>query len=82
MDGTIVKEFSDWAEKGMIYQKELLRLVDEDTDAFNKIMDAFGLPKKTDEEKASPKASNRKCNKEHIFLFRLKQWKQLLMPWK
>jgi glutamate formiminotransferase/formiminotetrahydrofolate cyclodeaminase len=29
---------------------ELLRLVDEDTDAFNAIMDAFAMPKKTDEE--------------------------------
>jgi glutamate formiminotransferase/formiminotetrahydrofolate cyclodeaminase len=46
------EEFSDWAEKGMKYQSELVRLVDEDTDAFNKIMDAFGLPKKTDKEKA------------------------------
>ena len=43
-------EFSDWAEKGKYYQEELLRMVDEDTDAFNKIMDAFGLPKKTDED--------------------------------
>jgi len=44
------EEFSNWAEKGMNYQKELLRLVDEDTDAFNKIMDAFGLPKKNESE--------------------------------
>ncbi len=43
--------FSDWAEKGQQYKDELLRLVDEDTRAFNKIMDAFGLPKKTAEEK-------------------------------
>ena len=45
------EEFSEWAEKGQKYKDELLRLVDEDTRAFNKIMDAFGLPKKTDEEK-------------------------------
>jgi glutamate formiminotransferase/formiminotetrahydrofolate cyclodeaminase len=45
------EEFSDWAEKGQQYKEELLRLVDEDTRAFNKIMEAFGLPKKTDEEK-------------------------------
>ncbi|MBK7132910.1 MAG: glutamate formimidoyltransferase [Bacteroidales bacterium] len=45
------KEFSDWAEKGKAIQNELLNLVDEDTDAFNKIMDAFSLPKKSDEEK-------------------------------
>ncbi len=45
------KEFSDWAEKGQYYKNELLKLVDEDTNAFNKIMIAFGLPKSTDEEK-------------------------------
>lgn len=46
------EEFSDWAEKGKSFQTELMKLVDEDTNAFNKIMDAFSLPKKTDEEKA------------------------------
>jgi glutamate formiminotransferase/formiminotetrahydrofolate cyclodeaminase len=45
------EEFSDWAEKGKEIQNRLLKLVDEDTDAFNKILDAFGLPKKTEEEK-------------------------------
>ena len=45
------KEFSDWAEKGQYYKNELLKLVDEDTNAFNKIMTAFGLPKATEEEK-------------------------------
>ena len=49
------EEFSDWAEKGMAVEKELLALVDEDTNAFNKIMDAIGLPKGTDEEKAARK---------------------------
>ena len=44
-------EFSEVAVKGMRIQKELLRLVDEDTAAFNRIMEAFGLPKGTDEEK-------------------------------
>lgn len=47
------EEFSNWAEKGKSYQTELIKLVDEDTNAFNKIMDAFSLPKKTDEEKAA-----------------------------
>lgn len=46
------KFFSDWAEKGQAIKDELLRLVDEDTASFNKIMDAFGLPKGSDEEKA------------------------------
>lgn len=45
------KEFSDWAEKGQYYKNELLKLVDEDTNAFNKIMTAFGLPKSNDDEK-------------------------------
>ncbi len=45
------EEFSDVAVKGQALKEELLRLVDEDTKAFNKIMDAFGLPKKTEEEK-------------------------------
>lgn len=46
------KEFSDWADKGQVLQKQLLACVDEDTAAFNKIMDAFKLPKSSDEEKA------------------------------
>ncbi len=45
------EEFSIWAEKGQKLKDELLFLVDEDTNAFNKIMDAFGLPKKSEEEK-------------------------------
>jgi glutamate formiminotransferase/formiminotetrahydrofolate cyclodeaminase len=47
------REFSDVAQRGMEIQKELLRLVDEDTHAFNQIMEAFGLPKGTDDEKKS-----------------------------
>lgn len=43
--------FSDAAEEGQILLKSLLALVDEDTAAFNRIMDAFKLPKATDEEK-------------------------------
>jgi glutamate formiminotransferase/formiminotetrahydrofolate cyclodeaminase len=46
------KEFSDQAEKGMAIQKELLQLVDEDTRAFNLVMDALGLPKDSEKEKA------------------------------
>ncbi len=51
------EEFSDYAETGQAQIKELLHLVDEDTNAFNEIMDAFGLPKGTDEEKAARKAA-------------------------
>ncbi|MBA2613677.1 MAG: glutamate formimidoyltransferase [Bacteroidetes bacterium] len=45
------EEFSTYAEKGQKIKNELVRLVDADTAAFNKIMTAFGLPKSTDEEK-------------------------------
>lgn len=45
------EEFSNWAARGQGYKNELLRLVDADTRAFNKIMEAFGLPKSTDAEK-------------------------------
>ena len=45
------EEFSKWAEKGQLVKDELLRLVDEDTRAFNRIMETFSLPKSTDEEK-------------------------------
>lgn len=47
------QEFSVWAEKGQQLMEELLHLVDEDTQAFNRIMAAFGLPKGTEEEKAA-----------------------------
>jgi len=45
------EEFSDWAEKGQKIKDEMLFLVDEDTRSFNRIMDASGLPKDSDEEK-------------------------------
>ena len=45
------EEFSTWAAKGQQLKDELIRLVDADTAAFNKIMDAFALPKATNEEK-------------------------------
>ena len=44
--------YSDWAEKGQKYQRQLLNMVDADTAAFNKIMEAYRLPKSTDAEKA------------------------------
>lgn len=47
------EEFSNWAEKGQQIKDELLFLIDEDTRAFNRIMDAYGLPKGSDTEKAS-----------------------------
>ena len=50
-------EFSVWADKGQELMTELLHLVDEDTQAFNRIMAAFGMPKKTDEDKAARSAA-------------------------
>jgi glutamate formiminotransferase/formiminotetrahydrofolate cyclodeaminase len=47
------EEYSEWAEKGQALKDELIFLVDEDTRAFNKIMESFGLPKSTDEEKSA-----------------------------
>ena len=51
------KEFSDVAEKGQALMAELLALVDEDTAAFNRIMDCFSMPKGTAEEKAARAAA-------------------------
>jgi glutamate formiminotransferase/formiminotetrahydrofolate cyclodeaminase len=47
------EEFSDWAEKGQAYKNKLLALVDEDTNAFNKIIEGFRMPKDTEEEKTA-----------------------------
>lgn len=60
------EEFSDWAERGKRYHDRLLQLIDEDTDAFNGIMAAFGLPKGTDEEKALRSAAIQKATKQAI----------------
>ncbi len=48
-----IKYFSDWAVKAQRLKDELLSLVEEDTAAFNKVMDAFALPKASAEEKAA-----------------------------
>ena len=60
------EEFSAWAEKAQYYKTKLLHLVDEDTNAFNKIMDAFGLPKSTDEEKTVRKQAIQDATKNAI----------------
>jgi glutamate formiminotransferase/formiminotetrahydrofolate cyclodeaminase len=44
------EEFSDWADRGKACHDELLALIDRDTDAFNEIMAAFGMPKGSDTE--------------------------------
>lgn len=51
------EEFSDWADRGQALLVELLHLVDEDTEAFNRIMAVFAMPKSTDEEKAARSAA-------------------------
>jgi glutamate formiminotransferase/formiminotetrahydrofolate cyclodeaminase len=55
--------FSQWAEKGQKIKDRLLFLVDEDTKAFNKIMDAFGLPKGNDQEKSTRTAAIQQATK-------------------
>jgi glutamate formiminotransferase/formiminotetrahydrofolate cyclodeaminase len=51
------EEFSDWAERGKACQDELLTLVDADTDAFNDLMSAFGLPRATPEEEVARRSA-------------------------
>ena len=51
------EEFSRWADQGQALEAQLLHLVDEDTQAFNRIMAAFGMPKGSDEEKAARSAA-------------------------
>jgi len=60
------EEYSDWAVRGQEYKKTLLTLVDEDTNAFNLIMEAFKLPKSTDEEKAARKKAIQEGTKQAI----------------
>lgn len=60
------EEFSGWAEKGMALQRELLYLVDEDTEAFNRIMNAFGMSKETDDEKKARKKAIQEATKYAI----------------
>jgi glutamate formiminotransferase/formiminotetrahydrofolate cyclodeaminase len=62
------KEYSDWADKGIALQAELTRLVDEDTEAFNMIMEAFKLPKTNDEEKARRKEAIEEATKNAIMV--------------
>lgn len=50
-------EFGSWADRGQALMADLLHLVDEDTEAFNRIMAAFGLPKATDEDKRARSAA-------------------------
>ena len=57
------EEFSTWAEKGKRFHDELLALVDEDTQAFNKVMDVFAMPRDTETQKAETKYAMEKATK-------------------
>ncbi|MCH7873321.1 MAG: glutamate formimidoyltransferase [Planctomycetes bacterium] len=60
------EEFSDWAEKGKACHDELLGLIDADTDAFNKIVTAWGLPSGSDSQKAAKREAIQAATKEAI----------------
>lgn len=60
------KTYSDWADKGKHYMDQLVQLINEDTLAFNGFMDALGLPKKTEEEKAARHAAIQEATKAAI----------------
>jgi glutamate formiminotransferase / formiminotetrahydrofolate cyclodeaminase len=58
-----IEYFSDWAVKAQRLKDELLALVDEDAAAFNKVMDAFALPKGAEEEKSARAAAIEEATK-------------------
>jgi glutamate formiminotransferase/formiminotetrahydrofolate cyclodeaminase len=58
------EEFASWAERGVLIQKRLLELVDEDTNAYNAILKAFEMPKGSDEEMASRAAAVEDATKQ------------------
>jgi glutamate formiminotransferase/formiminotetrahydrofolate cyclodeaminase len=60
------EEFSGWAEKGKYFHSALLNCVDEDTQAFNRIMSAFELPKNTEQEIAVRKNTIQEATKNAI----------------
>jgi len=60
------EEFSDWAEKGKKYHTALLNCVDEDTIAFNQIMEAFRMPKSSDKERSERKKAIHTATKNAI----------------
>ncbi|MBN2485538.1 MAG: glutamate formimidoyltransferase [Bacteroidales bacterium] len=45
------EEFSGWAERGKECYNQLIKLIDDDTNAFNSILKAYNLPKNSDDEK-------------------------------
>jgi glutamate formiminotransferase / formiminotetrahydrofolate cyclodeaminase len=68
------EEFSGWADKGKSCQDELLRLIDLDTQAFNGIMEAFGLPQKNEEDKMNRTAAIQQATRKAMEIpFRVMQ---------
>jgi glutamate formiminotransferase/formiminotetrahydrofolate cyclodeaminase len=55
--------YSKWAEKGQAYKNKLLYLVDEDTNAFHKIIEGFRMPKSSDKEKEARKTAIEEATK-------------------
>lgn len=75
------KTFSDYAEQARDIQDKLMFLVDEDTRSFNAIMDAFALPKGTEDEKAARSSAIQKATKGAIMApFRVMQEIHKLLP--
>ena len=60
------QEFSDWAEKGKAFHDKLLRLIDEDTDAFDALMACFAMPKGSEEEKSARSVAIQAATKHAI----------------
>ena len=75
------EEFSDYAAQGQRLKDELIKLVDADTAAFNKIMEAFALPKATPEEKTKRSEAIQAATKYAIEIpFKVMQTAAAAMP--
>ena len=62
------EEYSDWAEKGQIIKDKLLKLVDDDTNAFNKLMAAMRMVKGSDQEKTDRKNAIEEATKNAVMV--------------
>lgn len=62
------EEFSNQAEKGKAIQEELLKLVDEDTNAFNRIMETFKLPKKGEQDRKTRQEAIKEATRNAILV--------------
>ncbi len=62
------KEFSDWADRGKTIQEELLAQVDEDSLAFSRLMEAFALPRNTEDDRLQRKAAIEEATRKAILV--------------